>query len=321
MYSLYILKDGQKKDITGYAGKLAWGKSIDSLSTQLVFDVVTDNAYINVNIDVGDIVVLEDENIVFKGIITDKTINGDNTFSFSAFDFGFYLNKSKVVKQYTGINASEVIKDICGEFNISVKVPSLSTSIEQVYYNTTVSDIIIDILEQVENETGEKYLFEVLESTLYIWKKGENEISPTYKPATNIAEFNVLDEVGANSTSSQSIVDMRNRIHIVDNNSNIVSSVKDDQNISKYGLLQEVIKISDEDLNKASNIANNNLTKLNKITESSSLQLIGDVKVRCGYILNVINQKLSLNGKYLITSCSHTIYDGVHLMTVVLERI
>ena len=284
-----------------------------------------DNAYINFFIDCGDKILLtKDSKTVFQGIITDKNISGIFEESFTAFDFAFYLNKSKIIKQFNNINGSGAISSVCSEQGIVLgEVPNLSTNINHIYFENTIAEIIDDILEQCNKETGKIYYKEVLEDKLYIFEKGTKVINPTYKMAVNVATINALDEIGLNFSKGYSIADLKNKVTIITQNekeTQVIATKEDNKNIEKYGLLHHIESLDEKDINQATNIANNKLKELNTIKETLSLELLGDITIKAGRVLNINNEDIGISGKFNIISSNHSIENGVHKTSIEIER-
>ena len=84
---------------------------------------------------------------------------------------------------------------------------------------------------------------------------------------------------------------------------------------SNYGVLQEVIKIDEKD-GDANTYANNKLSKLNKVKESFSIEIIEAVNsyTRAGSMITVDN------ANYLIESTDHSIKNGIHYVKLGLRK-
>lgn len=310
-FSVYRIRNNHPVEITQFIGNVSWGNNVDTLGVQFEYDVAySDMPYIAKDITkVGDIIVFKDGNIeVFKGINVSEDNNGRSPKHYVAFDFAYYLNKSKVVIQFNNIAASEAIKRLMKQFNIKSSIVSIPTKINKIYKEETVSDIIKDIIEQAEKELGTKYRMEMRSSALYIVKQSELYAG---------VQVNAI----SNPSRSLSIEEMKNSIIITssgEESSKVVAQAKDGSNISKYGLLQEVKSVEDKDIKKAQTIANNLLKELNKIGEEVSLELFGNSQVRAGKVL-VINEPISgITGKYLIKDCKHSLSNGIHKMSLTL---
>lgn len=322
-YSLFIAKGAEIYDVTEFSGNITWSDSIDTLGMQLDFSVAYSNEryFPKFSIDPGDIAVFKNETEIFRGIVTSKSYAREEQ-TITAFDFCFYLNKSKVVKQFNSINASDAITQLCETLNIKVGgVDKMETLINHIYYDKTAAEIIEDILEQETAETGKKYIKEMQGDSFYIFERTSKIITPQFKPAINIAPFDAWLAAGEPSREL-SIEDMRNSILIVSGNEKSVrtiASAKDENSINKYGLLQEIESVDEKNLNKAQNTADNKLKELNVVKETVSIELLGDDTARAGRVIYLEEETSGIKGKYIINSCSHTLSGGVHTMSLELE--
>lgn len=203
-------------------------------------------------------------------------------------------------------------------------MPNLSTNINHIYFENTIAEIIDDILEQCNKETGKIYYKEVLEDKLYIFEKGTKTINPTYKMAVNVATINVLDEIGLNFSKGYSIADLKNKVTIITQNekeARVIATKEDNKNIEKYGLLHHIESVDEKDINQATNIADNKLKELNTIKETLSLELLGDINIKAGRVLNINNEDIGISGKFNIISSNHSIENGVHKTSIEIERL
>lgn len=323
-YQVIIIKQNDCYDITDITGNISWNDSIESLGMEFCFSVgMSDEKYFTkFVIEVGDMVLFRNENELFRGIIVDKTVSSTTEQSLKAYDFCWYFNKSKLIKQFNNINAAEAIKQLCSELNIKIgEIANMRVNIKHIYYDKTVADIINDILEQETQQTAKIYIKEMRKDSFYIFEKGAITIEPMFKPASNIAAFPVTNEIGG-FNREWSIEEMKNAVKIVSGSEKsvrILGEAKDEQNIQKYGLLQEIETIDEKEFNKAQNIAQNKLKQYNKINETLKVDLLGDDNTRAGRVIAIHNKKMGITGNFFITSCSHTITSGIHTMSLELE--
>lgn len=328
-YTLLLLKNnGQQYNITSMAGNLTWKDSIDTLGMELSFDVARnkDDKYMaNYDlVEIGDKLLLSNNGIeVFRGIITDESIDRYSK-SITAFDYAFYLNKSKTIIQFNKIKANDAISQLCSKFNVAIgNIVVISTLITKIYKDKTVAEIINDILDQATKELGVKYRLEMRVGKLHIEKYTDLIVSTTFQPASNIAAFDVTKAIGSVS-KNRSIQDMKNSIIITSSNeksTRVYVNAQDSASISTYGLLQDVQSVDSKDIAQANNIAQNQLKLLNKITENTSIELLGSDLVRAGRILTIEEPKTKLSGNYLVKDCTHTYNNHVHKMQLNIESV
>lgn len=304
-HQLYV----NSKNITQLVGGLGWEDSIDTLGMKLDFSL----AYSDVEgfpqnvVSIGDIVSLWNGNKeIFRGIVVTQAASGRSARTYTCFDFAFYLNKSKTVLQFNGYTASAAIETTLNLFGIAHNITPIITKINTIYKDKTVSEIIKDILTQATNHLTIKYRMEMRGSTLVVENRDDLIVQ---------ARVDLI----SNPSRTQSIEEMKNSILIVadgEDSSKIVATAKDDNSINKYGLLRDVRTVNEEEMANAQNMANNALAELNRIKEDSSIELLGNDDVRSGRIL-VINEPITgIIGRRLITTCRHTVNNGIHKMSL-----
>lgn len=328
-YALLLFKSsGEKHNITSLIGNLKWKDSIDTLGMELSFDKAhSDEKYMAVHdvVEPGDKLVLKNNNVeVFRGIITDEGIDGRFGRNYVAFDYAFYLNKSKIIIQFNKIKANEAIKQLCNKFSVPIgNITQISTLITKIYKDSTIAEIIMDILNQATKETGTKYRLEMSSGKIHIEKFTDLIVKATYQPTSNLAAFDVTKAIG-NVSGSRSIQDMKNSIIITssdENSTRVIANAQDQTNIKQYGLLQDVQSVDDKDIAQAMNIAKNQLKLLNRITEDTSIQLLGNDNVRSGRILIIEEKITGLSGQYLVKECTHNYNNFVHTMNLNIEKV
>ena len=107
---------------------------------------------------------------------------------------------------------------------------------------------------------------------------------------------------------------MKNRIVIVggnDENMRIEARAFDQDNINKFGLLQEIITPDNEEQNY-NTLVQNRLTEANRVTTSLSAELLGDDRIQKGILIPIRDERVNINGIYVVKSSSHKVNNGVH---------
>ena len=320
-YTVFLIKGKDVFDIIKLVGNLSWRDNIDTLGMELTFDLANNNEkyFPKIEIDMKEHILLKNTNgkEIFRGKIVDEGENGRFNRSYIAYDYAFYLNKSKIIKQFNKIKASEAIKQLCNTFNVPIgNIVEIKTLINKIYKDKTVAEIIKDILDQATNELKIKYRLEMRDSKLYIEKYEDLLINPKLQLFAQ-PDIRLTDVIGSNISRNRSIEELKNSILITSGNeesSRIIATAKDEQSIKDFGLLQEIESVEDKDIAQARNIANNKLKELNKTQEDISIELLGHDDVRAGRILNLDESITGIKGKYLIKDCTHTYKNHIHLM-------
>lgn len=315
-HKIKLIQGDKISDITRICGDINLTTSVDTLGASFNFKIarnINDSNYaITETITNGDIIKFEngDKNI-FTGIIIDEEINRFSK-SIKCLDFYFYLNNNKVIKQFNELNASSCIENLLKSVGADIGIiEPIATSIDKIYKNRTVAEIIDDILKIVNEETGKKYLIEIEETTFSL---------VAYKKINVQVENNIFGMPVAN----KSMVNMKNIILVVSNDQedeSIYAEAKDESGIKKYGMLQEIIEVDPDkdDISKVRNIANTKLKELNKVTQKVSLPVFGNDELKAGRILEIEIKEFDIKDEFLIKSCTHSFKKGKHICDLELE--
>lgn len=326
MITLRANINGAWTDVTAVTGNYTRSDNVDSLGMAFSFDLINnplDKKFNRFEIPIGSKVVLSNNGTnIFSGIIISYDRSSMAHYSYKAYDYGFYLNKSEAMIQFNNTSVSTAITRLCNENSIPVgAVTSISTNVSKIYNGDKISDIIKDLLKLGTNELGTKYRLEVRDNKLYIDKYEDLIITAYYKPARNVGGFDPTNIPGS-FNSTYSIEDMATRVLIIsssEKNATIRAKAEDSENISKYGLLTKVEKLDDKNNSQAANIAKLKLKELNKVKRSFKITLFGDDKVRAGRMLVFNQPEINLVGAFLVKNCTHNYNGRSHTMSLDLE--
>lgn len=320
MHRILNISENLETDITPLVGSIQWRSNINELGDQLDFDIAFNDAkYFPQNpVDIGNVIRLVNQEELFRGVVITEQKNGRQPIQYTCFDYAFYLNKSKAVYQFNKIAAKKAIEMILKDHRIPIgNISALNTVIKKIYVNEPVSDIIRDIIDIEEKETGIKYRMEMRKGKLHIEKKEDLLIKATFKLVENIAACDVAHGI-SNPSRKRSIEEMKNRIGILLNDQIIETKERQDL-IRRYGVLQEFIQISNKDRVQAKNMAQKMLEDLGKIFEENSIEMLGNDQVRAGRTLELEEPVTGMVGKYLVKDVTHRMENGIHRMSLGLE--
>ncbi|MFD1957328.1 hypothetical protein ACFSL6_24970 [Paenibacillus thailandensis] len=314
-HQLFAIVSGNKYDITGLISNLSWSSNVDTLGEELSFDYAK-NDYLT--IDNGDFIVLYNDKVLHHYVVVESTEADRNTVSYECYDYAWWLNKSKTVIQFSKVSVSTAIEKLCDKFDIMHNIVPIPTLISKIYKDNTVSDIILDLLEQAAQETGNKYYMEMVDKELTIRKQTDLLINPTIQLADNIAAFSLTDFI-SNPSHKSSIDELRNNVIVVSNkedSTSVYAEASDNANINKYGLLTETVTVDEKDESQARQIAKTTLADLNKINHEISLELLGHDDIKAGRLIDINEPITNIVGRFLIKSANHTVSNGIHKVSI-----
>lgn len=325
-HRLIRYRGGQARDITAFAGDLQAVDELATLSVELTFGVIIApwDQYVEKNIVVpGDkLRVVNHDLTVFSGQVESVTLNGGVT----AYDRGWYLNKSQIILQVTGMPGDEAIRQACAKAGVGVaSICSLPTKITQVWLGDTPADIISEILETVAAETGKQYQYFVRDDGLVVQELPAAAIKAYHKPADNLPAFNITWALGQVS-GEDSIAELRNAVVIAaegDGKAYIGAQASNAASVEQYGFLQHVETVtSDPGTAQLKQMVQNLLSQLDRVGRTRTIgEIWGCDEVRSGVVLDFNSPAFGISGKNRVTRVTHHYGGAGHTMELEIEAL
>jgi len=272
----------------------------------------------------GDVVLLlKDDEEVYRGVIVTESRSGRDAYKYTVYDYAWYLGKSKSVYQFNKIPASKAIERILKDFGMLIgSIPEMNTPIDEIYLEKSPAEIIDDIYKKHERRSGKRFVVEMRKGKIYFEEMKDLLISGTIQFAGNVAPMDVMkNPLGASRT--RTIESLRNRVKILVEHDKddkagakyeVVATTQDEASISKYGLLEDVYKMDAEDTAKAREVARILLQRLNRIHQTNSIKLLGDVDFKGGRLLDINEPVTGMSGRFMIVTAKHTVANQLHTM-------
>lgn len=330
MYKIILTKGNQSQDITNLVSDLSWNENLDTVGVTLSFSVPdTNEKYIpRLLIMAGDIVQLfGDDGELIRAVVVNVSRNYPKR-TVKASDFGFYLNKNDIVIQFKDKSVSECIKELFSHVGISVgSVCDMPANVKGVYIKN-VNEIIKELIKIQQDNDGKKYYYEMRAEKIYVFQLPTEPISYIFKPAVNVAAFDVTDKnAHGRGKYTHSIEDMKNAV-MAEVNSKTSGEMpekqfiaKDEESIRKYGLLAENYSVNSDETDNIAELAKNELKEKNKLKRELSMDFIGHDKARPGRVMHIIDDWLGIDENYRIKSVSHKVNGCNHTMRCTLENL
>lgn len=308
LYCNYIVggKNSGLIDILPKCNSIAWTSDSETLATTLTFNTLYDLAEGKTHL-----VLKKDNKQVYTGVVIEK-INTRFVGGYTTMDYAFYLNQNKILIQFNNITAKQAIQQLCGKFGIKTMITTLNTKIKQIYKDSSVTDIIKDILTQCRNEIGDEYIFEMQGDVLYIDKLKNMK-----------ADCTLL--FGKDYSITRNIENLKNRIIVIsdtEKSTRILQDIKDPSSISTYGQLTEIINVDKKDIAQAKNIGRNNLMLLNKTKKELTIPTVavkGGENVKANRMIQLSIPQYGINGLYRVKSASHTLSNNIHRIDLTID--
>ena len=326
-YMLTRYREGQAaKDITAFAGDLQAVDEMNALSVELTFSVLTApwDGYVEKNVvQPGDKLRLTNHDATtFSGVAVSVSLDG----SVTAYDRGWYLNKSQIILQVTDMAADEAIRQMCSKAGVSAgTICPLPTKITQVWLGETPADILGEILETCSTETGKQYLYRVADDRLQVEELPMEPITAYHKPADNLPAFNITWALGQVS-GEDSIAELRNAVVIAaegDGKAYIGAQASNAARVEQYGFLQHVETVtSDPGTAQLKQMVQNLLSQLDRVGRTRTIgEIWGCDEVRSGVVLDFNSPAFGISGKNRVTRVTHHYGGAGHTMELEIEAL
>lgn len=289
---------------------LTWSGTDTQASREIRFEIPWDpydKSVPKLKIAKGDVVELRvGKKKLFVGQITsrDKT-DQIGTASYTARDFMHHLLGSTGTYIFKKTTPEAITKKVCSDVAVGVtKLFKTGISIKKmIFENQCLYDIIIKAYRKVKGETGKNYLPVMVENKVSVIEKGESS-GVTLTQGVNIT----------NATYSDTIDNMIDLVKIYNDKHKKVGEVKNDKNLSKYGVYQTAYQKED---GKSSTKAAKAL--LVGTTREAAVEALGDIRAVSGYSIKIKDPATGLEGKFFITSDTHTFENNTHTMKLELS--
>ena len=140
------------RNITASIGEITISSAWKELAVTAEFEAADSDArFTSLYVPkLGDIVRVFTPSEVFRGVIIAQDTDERHRTAYTAADVGWYLNKTKDTYQFSGMDAGEAIRKICGDLSIPVvfldEEYMAGARISGVYIELAVSEVLWDIL-------------------------------------------------------------------------------------------------------------------------------------------------------------------------------
>ena len=300
-------KDDQ--DLSHLLTDCTWSGSRLQVARQLSFTYTQDDRdrlVPNIPIDCGYTVhgYDDDGNLQFVGnVYSVERDRQRSSVTVLARDHLHVLTRSKSTRKFTDALPEDIAAGICGEQGVLPGTfAKTGVPVSFIAVNKTGYQIIMAAYTEASKKNQKKYHPIMNGAKLDIIEKG-----------TLIEGFEAIS--AQNMTESRykkSIEQIINQILIVDEQGNPTEYVKEDEQIQKYSMFQDIYKV---DPNKDTQTEARKLLK--KPEESGNIVCLGDYRVKSAYSIKVTDSLFT--GQFWIKSDTHTFTDGKHEMKLELE--
>lgn len=303
-----------KNDITKAVSSVSWSGSVSQAARTAEIAVIhapddKNVKSLKLNIGAGDVIKLyEGNDLLFFGEVQSAKKTGETgTVTYMCYDLLNHLLRSTGAYRFANTTAEAITKKVCADLKIKTgDIANTKATIKKmIIEEDTFYDIIMKAYTKAAKQTGKKYICCMDGNKLSVLEKG-------------VIVKNFVLEAGYNITGAEyeeTIENMINVVKIYNEKGAQVGEVKNEKQVKKYGIYQQIYK-KEKGVNEKT-AAKNMLQGIEKRVSLEGLD--GDLACIAGNGVEVYDKAAGLSGLFWIDSDTHTWENGVHTMSLELN--
>lgn len=297
--------------ITGYVTSVTWAGSAKQAARTVVFSVAyspNDKNVKTLGIKLGDKIVFypgypDDKKTKFVGIITQRERKSEmGELQYTATDGMMHLLRSSGTYRFANKTPEKIAQMVCRD--VKVKTGSIAKTkmpIAKIFFQERpYYEIIMAAYTKAYRKNKKKYIAQMNGDKLEVIQKGK--VIPNF----HIRQGERITE----SSYTEDLDSMVNRVYIYDSNNNKIGSVSNSNWIKKYGIFQNAISVD------SGNGKTEAKAELQGINKTANLTMIGDYRCISGLGVIIEDSRTGLKGKFWIENDSHEWNGGVYTTTL-----
>lgn len=297
--TLFLTKSGSAtRDITQILTTWTWSGDKATISRELSGEV----AYIEGSRlpvpEIGDLVtMLEGTEKRFVGVILQRSLGSeDSTMAFTAFDFGYYLQRNDGTYKFTGATPEEITRLACSDREIPVsQLPSTGIRLWRKFAGVKLNQLITTAWTLASEKNGKVYAIRYTPEGLLVKERSVNKSNLVLKASSNLM----------NATTKEDATQMVNSVAIYDSNGNFLRRIGDQAAQKLCGVMEQHVtqnsgKEADADAAARKALEDGRLKK------TVTVNVLGDTALLTGETVVVREAKTGLTGVFWIDADVHT---------------
>lgn len=298
-------------NISGFVTGVTWTGSAKQAARTVAFSVAyspNDKKVKNLNIKLGDKIIFypgypDNKKIKFIGIVTQRERKSEiGELQYTATDGMMHLLRSSGTYRITNKTPEKITQMICKD--VKVKTGSIAKTkipISKIFFQERpYYEIIMAAYTKAYRKNKKKYIAQMNGDKLEVIQKGK--IIPNF----HIRQGERITD----SSYTEDLESMVNRVYIYDSNNNKIGSVSNSNWVKKYGVFQNTISAD------SGNGKTEAKAELQGINKTASLTMIGDYRCVSGLGVIIEDSRTGLKGKFWIENDSHEWSNGVYTTTL-----
>lgn len=298
-------------NISGFVTGVTWTGSAKQAARTVAFSVAyspNDKKVKNLNIKLGDKIIFypgypDNKKIKFIGIVTQRERKSEiGELQYTATDGMMHLLRSSGTYRITNKTPEKITQMICKDAKVKTgSIAKTKIPISKIFFQERpYYEIIMAAYTKAYRKNKKKYIAQMNGDKLEVIQKGR--IIPNF----HIRQGERITD----SSYTEDLESMVNRVYIYDSNNNKIGSVSNSNWVKKYGVFQNTISAD------SGNGKTEAKAELQGINKTASLTMIGDYRCVSGLGVIIEDSRTGLKGKFWIENDSHEWSNGVYTTTL-----
>ena len=284
-------------DVTKIMTFWTWSGDKATISRQFTGEIVyIENSKLPVP-ELGDLLTMVDGSKLFVGVVLLRSLGSeDNTMSFTAFDYGYYLQRNDRTYKFTGATPEEMTRTACADRDIPIaQLPSTGIQLWRKFAGVKLNQMITTAWTLASEKNGKVYAIRYTPSGLLVKERSISASNLVLQASSNLM----------NATTKEDASQMTNSVAIYDSNGNLLRKVGDDAAQALYGVMEQHITQS-EDKAADADASAKKLLEDGMLQKTVTVNVLGDTSLLTGETVVVNEPKTGLVGVFWIDADVHT---------------
>ena len=296
--TLYLTKAAGTRDITRILTAWTWSGDKATISRQLSGEIAyIENSSLPVP-EIGDLVtMLEGNEKIFVGVVLQRSLGSeDSTMAFTAFDYGYYLQRNDGTYKFTGASPEEMTRLACTDRDIPIaQLPSTGLQLWRKFSGVKLNQLITTAWTLASEKNGKAYAIRYTPAGLLVKERSVSQSSLVLKASSNLM----------NATTKEDATQMVNSVAIYDSNGNFLRRIGDSAAQELCGVMEQHVTQNEGKAADADATAKKALED-GKLKKTVTVNVLGDTALLTGETVVVREAKTELTGIFWIDADIHT---------------
>lgn len=295
-------EDGVPDDVDGYMLLAVAGNAVivtsfvddrDDLDSTLAYHIR--ETAVNFDSDLA-VFPLSDCYAVYEAARAALDVESEGTMAFTAFDYGYYLQRNDGTYKFTGATPEEMTRLACADRGIPIaQMPHTGIPLRRKFTGVKLNQLITTAWTLASEKNGKVYAIRYTPAGLLVKERTVSTSSLVLKAASNLM----------NATTKEDATQMVNSVAIYDQNGNFLRRMGDSEAQKLCGVMEQHVTQGNDGAARADASAKKILAD-GKLQKTVTVNVLGDMSLLTGETVVVREGKTGLTGIFWIDADVHT---------------